>query len=182
MFILLNRMEVRFQNGDIIYQAVYHAVSEALHEKELIPEISLEKEGLSASQPKLPVRETPRMPEPFETKRLAQMVKEPESVYGARMASQIPEIPEPPNQSLLKEPEVPKQSGFSAEPANAGQDRISSSQKPSDSQKVSKRRIWSSSRSRRSRWNYLMESFWIPGHVSSSKPIGNCSIPIGWLR
>ena len=116
------KMEVRFQNGDIIYQAVYHAVSEALHEKELIPEISLEKEGLSASQPKLPVRETPRMPEPFETKRLAQMVKEPESVYGARMASQIPEIPEPPkSQEPLKEPEVPKQSGFSAEPANAGQ-------------------------------------------------------------
>ena len=62
------------------------------------------------------------MPEPFVTKRLAQMVKEPESVYGARMASQIPEIPEPPkSQEPLKEPEVPKQSGFSAEPANAGQ-------------------------------------------------------------
>ena len=62
------------------------------------------------------------MPEPFETKRLAQMVKEPESVYGARMASQIPEIPElPKSQEPLKEPEVPKQSGFSAEPANAGQ-------------------------------------------------------------
>ena len=42
------KMEVRFQNGELIYQAVYQAVSEALHEKELIPEISFDSEKKSA--------------------------------------------------------------------------------------------------------------------------------------
>ncbi|MGI5946659.1 MAG: DNA mismatch repair endonuclease MutL [Lachnospiraceae bacterium] len=106
------KMEVRFQNGDIIYQAVYHAVSEALHEKELIPEISLEKEERSVIQPKPPVRETPRMPEPFETKRLAQMVKEPEPVYGAGNASQT---------EFLKQSELPKQSAASRQLADVSQ-------------------------------------------------------------
>ncbi len=116
------KMEVRFQNGDIIYQAVYHAVSEALHEKELIPEISLEKEEKSVSQSKPSVREVPRMPEPFETKRLAQMVKEPEPVYGARTASQILEKPEPLEpQPPVKEPEFLKQSELPKQPAASRQ-------------------------------------------------------------
>ncbi len=122
------KMEVRFQNGDIIYQAVYHAVSEALHEKELIPEISLEKEERSVIQPKPPVRETPRMPEPFETKRLAQMVKEPKPVYGAGNASQTlekPELlkPQPPvrEPEFLKQSELPKQSAASRQPADVRQ-------------------------------------------------------------
>lgn len=116
------KMEVRFQNGDIIYQAVYHAVSEALHEKELIPEISLEKEEKSVFQSKPSVREVPRMPEPFETKRLAQMVKEPEPVYGARTASQILEKPEPLEpQPPVKEPEFLKQSELPKQPAASRQ-------------------------------------------------------------
>ena len=116
------KMEIRFQNGDIIYQAVYHAVSEALHEKELIPEISLEKEEKSVSQSKPSVREVPRMPEPFETKRLAQMVKEPEPVYGARTASQILEKPEPLEpQPPVKEPEFLKQSELPKQPAASRQ-------------------------------------------------------------
>ncbi len=76
------KMEVRFQNGETVYQTVYQAVSQALCKKELIPEVSLEREKPSVSAAKPEQKPAKLSPEPFETRRLAQMVKEPEPVYG----------------------------------------------------------------------------------------------------
>lgn len=65
------KMEIRFSDAQVIYQSVYHAVSEALKHKEFIPEVSLAapvskavpKKGQNTAKP---VRE----PEMFEKKRM----------------------------------------------------------------------------------------------------------------
>ena len=111
------KMEVRFQNGELIYQAVYQAVSEALHEKELIPEISFDSEKKSGQkQEPAGNREIKRTPEPFETKRLAAVtvpmpnhVKEKEVSYGSfgKPKAVLPEKPELPAAVQAPKPETP---------------------------------------------------------------------------
>ena len=56
------KMEVRFKNGNEIFQIVYHTIKDALAEKELIPEITLVKE--EEKEKKLS-----NIPEPFEKNR-----------------------------------------------------------------------------------------------------------------
>ena len=111
------KMEVRFQNGELIYQAVYQAVSEALHEKELIPEISFDSEKKSGQkQEPAGNREIKRTPEPFETKRLAAVtapmpnqVKEKEVSYGSfgKPKAVLPEKPELPAAVQAPKSETP---------------------------------------------------------------------------
>lgn len=85
-----SKMELRFKDGEAVYQMVYHAVTSALSGKELIPTASLPEPKVpnqpeisnqpeSQSQPEVPGR-----PEPFEKKRMEAMgiVKEPPSSYG----------------------------------------------------------------------------------------------------
>ena len=36
------KMEVRFHNQQMIYNSIYEAVDQALHEKELIPEVTID--------------------------------------------------------------------------------------------------------------------------------------------
>ncbi len=60
------KMELRFREGERIYQMIYRAVSDALAHKELIPEVSLEEKKEEKKTAGL-IR-TPR-PEPFETRR-----------------------------------------------------------------------------------------------------------------
>ena len=91
------KMEIRFRDGEQIYRTVYHTISMALANRELIPAVSLESEknaekapqipglengvlpelpvgkpeGIQSSRPSLkPVRIREKHPEPFETKRL----------------------------------------------------------------------------------------------------------------
>lgn len=62
------KREVRFQDGEEIYRIVYRAVSEALTQKELIPEVSFDPAGKKAREPK-PAPVSGSVPEPFEVKR-----------------------------------------------------------------------------------------------------------------
>ena len=60
------KMDVRFGNGELVYQNVYHAVNEALSKREMIPNVSIadvKKETL------LRKKRTESIPEPFEVKR-----------------------------------------------------------------------------------------------------------------
>jgi DNA mismatch repair protein MutL len=74
------KREVRFMNGADIYEAVYQAVTDALKEKEFIPDVTLEEpKKESAKDPvNVPVKEEtkkaeiPAAPQPFETKRFKQ--------------------------------------------------------------------------------------------------------------
>ena len=102
-----SKMELRFKDGETVYQMVYHAVTSALSGKELIPTASLPEPRVpnqpeisnqpeSQSQPEVPGR-----PEPFEKKRMEAMgiVKEPPSPYGK-------EPPVPPSAEEKKEEQL----------------------------------------------------------------------------
>ncbi len=62
------KMELRFRDAEQIYQMIYQAVSGALAQKELIPQVSLEKKEKTAEERKTEKLLEPR-PEPFEVKR-----------------------------------------------------------------------------------------------------------------
>ena len=108
-----SKMELRFKDGEAVYQMVYHAVTSALSGKELIPTASLPEPKVpnqpeSQSQPEVPGQlesqsrpEVPGRPEPFEKKRMEAMgiVKEPPSPYGK-------EPPVPPSAEEKKEEQL----------------------------------------------------------------------------
>ena len=128
------KMELRFKDGDLVYRAVFDAVSKALAYRELIPQVSLEKEKEKPKAEEKTGEKTARTPhpEPFEYQRrqaLGETVKRelpeagkplerrgPEPVllreepaarlYGAKAAPEIakPEVPKP----ELPKLEVPK--------------------------------------------------------------------------
>ena len=128
------KMELRFKDGDLVYRAVFDAVSKALAYRELIPQVSLEKEKEEPKSEEKMGEKTVRKPhpEPFEYQRrqaLGETVKRelPEAgkplerresepvllreepaarLYGAKAAPEIakPEVPKPEVPKL----EVPK--------------------------------------------------------------------------
>ena len=67
------KMELRFRNGEQVYQMIFQAISQALSHKELIPQVDLvkqeEEKALKEAQKRAP------HPEPFEVKRQAAMVQ-----------------------------------------------------------------------------------------------------------
>lgn len=99
------KMELRFRDGELIYQMVYQAVSDALAEKELIPKISLNTQ--KTQEKPLPVMKTPH-PEPFEARRKeayseeSVKQKEPTPVYQSKPAYDY--VQEKPVQSYESRP------------------------------------------------------------------------------
>ncbi len=65
------KMELRFRDGELIYQTVYQAVSGALAHKELIPEVELIKRV--EEKPVFAARKHEPAPEPFEKRRIMAM-------------------------------------------------------------------------------------------------------------
>ena len=63
------KMEIRFNREEEIFQSVYHGVSEALKHRELIPEVTFQEKKEKKTA-------IPRGAEPFEKKRAAQWQKE----------------------------------------------------------------------------------------------------------
>ena len=118
------KMELRFRNGEQVYQMIFQAISQALSHKELIPQVDLakreEEKALEEAQKKAP------HPEPFEVKRQAAMVQKPgesrtmqpsiyksEAVYGKIAESRAEPEPEiqavAPVESQKPEQKQPKQ-------------------------------------------------------------------------
>ena len=60
-----NKMDVRFNNEPLVYEAVFRAVTAALNRQELIPEVSFFKEEKVKQEP------IKNIPEPFEKRRLS---------------------------------------------------------------------------------------------------------------
>lgn len=94
-----SKMELRFKDGEGMYQLVYQAVAGALAGKELIPQAGVGKEekeeetGIPPTDSPAPTapsasagrKEMHREPEPFEKRRMAAMglgVREPGAAYG----------------------------------------------------------------------------------------------------
>ena len=68
------KMEVRIADGPAFYEAVRQAVHDALHGREMIPEVSLNDRKEQAKEQQADrQKETVSMPEPFEKKRIAEM-------------------------------------------------------------------------------------------------------------
>ncbi len=81
------KMELRFQNGEMIFGLVRDAIAGALGKRELIPQVSLEgkqeKKTAAEGEAKKPGREKRLpLPEPFE-KRKPFVFREAETAYGA---------------------------------------------------------------------------------------------------
>lgn len=62
------KMEVRFHDSQVVYDIIYHAVKEALSEKEFIPEVTIDE--TKSSKPDIKIENN--VPEPFEKQRMAQ--------------------------------------------------------------------------------------------------------------
>lgn len=65
------KMELRFSNREQVFQLIYHAVTEALQRRELIPEVSV-----AAEKSTKPPKAQPRTPENFERRRMERMEQE----------------------------------------------------------------------------------------------------------
>jgi len=91
------KMEVRFWQGDEVYETIYQAVTEALTKSEMIPEIKLEtkeiqKESETAKPTKPAKPAKSEIPEPFENKRWEQ-IRETNAYKPDRSAPQIEKPP-----------------------------------------------------------------------------------------
>ena len=72
------KMEVRFTNGQAIYQTIFDAISDVLSGRELIPEVTFGKEKKTIVK-----TEKKNAPEPFEVKRKQEEVEKSQSVQVA---------------------------------------------------------------------------------------------------
>lgn len=99
-----SKMELRFKDGETMYQVINRAIADALGGKELIPQVEIgrseekrrDENDKPPAPPTLPMAETPkktehRAPEPFEKKRLAAMgIGESRMPYPSKPAVQNP--------------------------------------------------------------------------------------------
>ncbi len=69
-----NKMEIRFANGEEIYEQLTDLIARTLRERELIAEVGVGEERPAHTEPS---REIKSVPEPFETERLKKEIKEP---------------------------------------------------------------------------------------------------------
>ena len=65
-----NKMELRFSNGEILYQQLAALLSTRLRESELIPKVTVHEEKKQEKRPQIQLQEAP---EPFEQKRLERL-------------------------------------------------------------------------------------------------------------
>lgn len=101
------KMELRFSDGEFIYEQTVNAVSNALAHKELIPDVNLNEKGEQDTR-RFEVKKAPR-PEPFETKRkdVLEQQKFPAAEKSAAVSAEgsYRQIA-PPKPSFVKEPDI----------------------------------------------------------------------------
>lgn len=69
------KKEVRFSNEPVIYNAVFEAVTEGLNRRELIPQVTMDKEVRGKKAEAKPVVRKEEVPEPFERNRCIEQKK-----------------------------------------------------------------------------------------------------------
>ena len=84
------KMEVRFQKQQEVYQAVYEALTNTLHHRELIPSVPLKRETKEGIQEKKPAAKGTG-PEPFEKNRTRALRKEPQKEIPKETGKKPPE-------------------------------------------------------------------------------------------
>lgn len=83
------KMEVRFTNQEDVYHLFVHAITSALQNISLIPEVTLEPEKKREKKP-VPAAGRPGAPEPFETVRREEEKEEEPSPQGNGEAAYVP--------------------------------------------------------------------------------------------
>ena len=101
------KMELRFSDGEFIYDQTVNAVSNALAHKELIPDVNLNEKGEQDTR-RFEEKKAPR-PEPFETRRkdVLEQQKLPSAEKSAAVSAEgsYRQIA-PPKPSFVKEPDI----------------------------------------------------------------------------
>ena len=101
------KMELRFSDGEFIYDQTVNAVSNALAHKELIPDVNLNEKGEQDTR-RSEEKKAPR-PEPFETRRkdVLEQQKLPSAEKSAAVSAEgsYRQIA-PPKPSFVKEPDI----------------------------------------------------------------------------
>ena len=101
------KMELRFSDGEFIYEQTVNAVSNALAHKELIPDVNLNEKGEQDTR-RFEVKKAPRL-EPFETKRKDVLEQQnfPSAEKSAAVSAEgsYRQIA-PPKPSFVKEPDI----------------------------------------------------------------------------
>lgn len=106
------KMELRFQDGELIFRVVRDALADALMHKELIPEVSLDEKQRreeEKKQQKMNQEKRIPVPEPFERRRMeqlkpAELLREEQTPYAAGREETAPKVSaEPEKQKALQE-------------------------------------------------------------------------------
>lgn len=111
------KMEMRFEKPALLYDLVYRCITEALKEKELIPQVSVGKESASKKETEKPAQD---IPEPFEKIRKS-LLKESASPYQPRYDRPIRTRPWQ-HPYTPASPDIPEH--IDAAPATPGSDRL----------------------------------------------------------
>lgn len=85
-----SKMEVRFSREQDVYHTIYRVLSDALYHKELIPEVSFERET-PVKKPKVSLPKG-AVPEPFEARRRAQEAETAPAVTYTSPREQQPQV------------------------------------------------------------------------------------------
>lgn len=97
------KLEVRIADGPAFHEAVKEAVYEALHGREMIPEVTLSdgrNENKKGEEDKAQTKERASVPEPFEERRLAENRRRETESYGNKTG--FPEHKAPEQESVLQ--------------------------------------------------------------------------------
>lgn len=92
------KMELRFSKNEFVYQFVLDTITNALKQRELVPEVKLEdsvpkkKQEPEASQV-LPPKKEERLPEPFEVNRIKRELQQPEALSKQPISPQQVSFP-----------------------------------------------------------------------------------------
>ena len=122
-----SKMELRFRDGEGIYNLILTALQAALAEKELIPEVDLEKKERAETKKAMDAMEKKELerPEPFEKKRISFLQEHPAREWKTPAPQQ-----QAPSQPLVREESAPYGHSLREKPASYGYPQGHSIQEP----------------------------------------------------
>lgn len=129
------KLEVRIADGPAFHEAVKEAVYEALHGREMIPEVTLSDgrdENKKGEEDKAQTKERASVPEPFEERRLAENRRRETESYGNKTG--FPEHKAPEQEAVLQGVLLRQDKPVYGESSNTQRNAMESSQKERNEQ------------------------------------------------
>lgn len=129
------KLEVRIADGPAFHEAVKEAVYEALHGREMIPDVTLSDgrdENKKGEEDKAQTKERASVPEPFEERRLAENRRRETGSYGNKTG--FPEHKAPEQEAVLQGILLRQDKPVYGESSNTQRNAMESSQKERNEQ------------------------------------------------